>query len=360
MDNRLGGNFAGVGVLSGCHFIVPGFNCENESIKALTGTNSISEAWEYILPCGLNCVDKKIAIKVNFNNRDCTASNTHCPSYQVINALITQLIEQTDISTGNINVLDASRSIPSYWGNQLYSGVLQNYHEGSQDPNHCISGRTCLSRAITWADYVINMPILRTHGGAGVTLSLKNHLGSTEQPSTFHGSAPNYDFFKTDPGQNSLVQLNILPFIKNRTILVVADALYGLKCGGPNNESPDGSCGIKPYPNSIFLSTDPIAVDSVMIDYLESRGASFSSSRNPRVTYSVAAQAGLGNYETDSGFNYSLIDLIQCDNGICPGTGPVATPTSEPGVSFKELLAGWLGSVGDKNGDGKVNSLDWL
>ena len=157
------------------------------------------------------------------------------------------------------------------------------------------------------------MPLLRTHSYAKVSLSFKNHLGSVETPAVLH---PNIS--SADPAVNPLIRLNRHSYINNKTLLVVADGVYGLRAGGPT-DNPGGSRGItNPYPNSLFLSTDPVAVDSVMIDYLQNRGASWGTSE-PRNYLAAAASVGLGNFETNLSYRYTRIKLVRCTNGTCTG-----------------------------------------
>ncbi len=354
-------------------------NMLDEAVMAFTGEDTVGDAWRVILPCGSNCGGKKIAIKVNFNNDYGCANGLQCPTYQVVNALLRQLVEEAGISQSNIGLYDTSRSLSQYFT----IGVSQRYPDVLLNPQ-----KACVVAENIWgahfgcwlaeADYLINMPLLRNHASAGATLSLKNHLGSTDTPRNFHDHDGDGvgDFFETNPEENSLIQLNQHPFIRNKTILVVADALYGLKCGGPG-DNPDGSCGIKPYPNSLFLGVDPVAVDSVMLDYLEYRGTNFISYKNPRVTYRLVAEAGLGIYATscngaDCSFDYggTGIDLVRCTGGSCPrvspGPGCVPGDVNEDGVVDSSDLRFVLGNYSESlpNGcadqyeDGILNGLD--
>jgi uncharacterized protein (DUF362 family) len=376
----------------------------DQAIMGLTEQNSVSGAWTKLFQDrneknGLGQADykagEKIAIKVNFNNSwDC--DNNGCPVYQVVNAIIRQLVNK-GIPQADIGVYDTSRGFPDYFTQgirNIYPQVKLNPDQDSWPP--CTSSQGVLGANfgcfLTEAKYLINVPLLRTHGMAGVTLSFKNHLGSTGSPEKFHNM-----FFGTKKSTNSLVQLNSHSIIKNKTILVVADALYGLKSGGP-----DGFPNIRP--NSLFLSTDPVAVDSVMIDYLESIGGSIYNPNDPRITYRLAAQEGLGNYATscNSGscsldYQGTSIQLIKCPNAVCPGgttpiptstptptLRPTATPTPTPTPTYVKgdvnhsdgadavnlqdilmVLGNWMktpSSVAnyfDPLGDSKINSLDF-
>ncbi len=316
-----------------------------EALRALTGQSSAAQAWTWLFQHhNADGHDyrpgEKIAIKINFNNRHNYEQNYN-PSIQVIRALLRTLIDLKGVRQEDVIVYDTSRPFVDYQidGIRRYypQVVLNPDHPNGPDSYGCTGSSesvrgAALGQTLADATYLINMPLLRTHSAAGVTLSFKNHLGSTCQPRNFHGA-----FFNTSPETNSLVELNSHPYIRDKTILILADAIYGLRAGGPSGD-PDGSNGIKPYPNSIFASQDPVAIDSVMADYLESLDARMTPSGNdPRTYLRVAAAAGLGNHSTSCQngqcqFQYPNIDLIRCQQ-TCSGSPPVtttATPSPTP------------------------------
>ena len=86
--------------------------------------------------------------------------------------------------------------------------------------------------------------MLKDHSTAGVTLSMKNHYGSVDNPGAMHGN--NCDPF--------IAELNNAPDIKNKTKLIVLDALLGIYLGGPG-----GAPQFKP--NIIAMSYDTVAMD---------------------------------------------------------------------------------------------------
>jgi uncharacterized protein (DUF362 family) len=109
------------------------------------------------------------------------------------------------------------------------------------------SVNTRLSKLLTRTCHcMINLPILKDHGGAGVTLAMKNMYGVIHNPGDFH--ANNCCPYIAD--------LNSLPEIKNKFRLVVGDAMTACYEGGP---------GFKPQytwkHNGLMVATDPVAVD---------------------------------------------------------------------------------------------------
>ncbi len=95
---------------------------------------------------------------------------------------------------------------------------------------------------------LINMPILKAHTMAGVTISLKNHYGSFDNPRQYHGN-------DCDP---FIADINTADIIRKKHRLVVCDAVKVLFAGGPD--------WLQPYTsdfNGILVSTDPVALDAV-------------------------------------------------------------------------------------------------
>jgi uncharacterized protein (DUF362 family) len=326
----------------------------DKAMMTLTETNSVAEAWTAIFSHHNGGQDytpgETIAIKVNFNNNftNSNCDSSGCPVPQVSVALVRQLVEEKGISQSNIIFYDGTRDFASYFNNyfsSFYSGVQLNPTRSQTSSVSAGLTGVYFRQSLVDAKYLINVPLLRTHVRAGVTLSFKNHLGSIGPYDTGCPAGPQscpgpYSFHNGffDTLNNSLAILNSQPTIRDKTILVIADALFGKSSSGPT-----GTVDLRP--NSLFLSTDPVAADSVMIDYLESVGATIYqvNNNNPRTYLSVAASQGLGNYATscslgNCSFDYtgSGIELIRCEEGVCPETQPTATPT--PSLS---LFQGW-------------------
>jgi uncharacterized protein (DUF362 family) len=104
-----------------------------------------------------------------------------------------------------------------------------------------------LSKILTQrTNVMINVPILKDHEGAGVTIALKNMYGVIHNPNKCH---PN--------GCNPYVaDLNMLPAIRSKMRLTICDATTACYEGGP---------GFKPQyawqENALILSQDPVALD---------------------------------------------------------------------------------------------------
>ena len=121
----------------------------------------------------------------------------------------------------------------------------------------------------------------------GMTFALKNHFGTIENPDALH-----YPFTET------LAALNALPVIKDRTRLVVGDALEA--CLKYADYYPYWKADYTG--DSILVSHDPVAVDAVAGDYLgglmEAAGYEAGSTRQNVVNYTTAAtKLGVGASE---------------------------------------------------------------
>ena len=105
---------------------------------------------------------------------------------------------------------------------------------------------------------LINLPVLKDHDGAGVTIALKNMYGAIHNPNKYHPNG-------CDP---YVADLNMLPEIRSRMKLVICDATTAMYEGGP---------GFKPEhswkSNSLLVSQDPVALDSTGWQMIERKRA---------------------------------------------------------------------------------------
>ncbi len=118
-----------------------------------------------------------------------------------------------------------------------------------------------------YTDCLINMPVLKVHNSVGTCIALKNHFGSICNPSHFHG-------WQTGEMGKSIVELNALPAIKDKTRLVICDALWPQWDLGPIHAP-----GRRWKMNALIFSTDPLAVETVGTDLLEQKRKTISQLR---------------------------------------------------------------------------------
>lgn len=117
---------------------------------------------------------------------------------------------------------------------------------------------TRISKILTeMCSALINVPVMKDHGTAGFTGALKNHYGTISNPRDFHSNNC------TNPG---IPEINALPEIRSKQKLIIADALMGVFNGGPRWNRDY----MWPY-GGILVSTDPVAVDRVMLGILNEK-----------------------------------------------------------------------------------------
>lgn len=100
-------------------------------------------------------------------------------------------------------------------------------------------------QAILDSDVWINVPILKNHGGANLTISMKNHMGIVWDRGAFH---------KEDL-QQSIADICTLD---KKAVLNVVDAYRVMKSNGPRGKSAADIVLAK----GLFISPDIVAVDT--------------------------------------------------------------------------------------------------
>jgi uncharacterized protein (DUF362 family) len=104
-----------------------------------------------------------------------------------------------------------------------------------------------LSRILTQrCNVLINVPVLKDHDGAGVTIALKNMYGVIHNPNKYHPNGCN----------PYIADVNMLPEIRNRMRLTLCDATTAQYEGGPAYK-PEYSW----KQNALLVSQDPVALD---------------------------------------------------------------------------------------------------
>ena len=133
---------------------------------------------------------------------------------------------------------------------------------------------------------LINVPVLKDHDGAGVTIAMKNMYGVIHNPNKYHPNGCN----------PYIADLNMLPEIRSKMRLTICDATTACFEGGP---------GYKPEyswkNNAVIVSQDPVALDYTGWQIIERKRAEKGlktlegDSRAPRYIATAAdAQHRLG------------------------------------------------------------------
>lgn len=184
------------------------------------------------------------------------------------------------------------------------------------------------ARVFVNADHIINMPQLKAHSFmyvGGVTLGIKNHFGSvdfTEDASgtdTLHSMGSDYDYIEYF--YKILVDINNNPTFRDKTRLILGDGLIG-KPHSRIDAKLWESFGDNPS-EILFFGVDPVAVDSVMFDYLQRESSARGEAPREDMTLTYAASIGLGiaeHWNNDDDREYTQIDYVEIDldNEDCP------------------------------------------
>jgi len=272
----------------------------SKTLRELTGQSSDPNAWEALFKHFNNTRGRgdvgyqrgeQIVIKINMN-QDSGSTWTRgqgMPSPHVIYSVLNQLINIAGIPGSAITIYDASR----YIGDPIFNKVRSNPDADFQNirfvvssgrarngrvaatydtsnPLHTRAGIAYLPRCVTEADYLINMALLRPHSMYGVTLCAKNHFGSTYFPSGGGWTpSPLHNHGGRSKGMDTyqcLVNLTGHKHLHPKTLLYMIDGLYGAR-NQSSNVLKYVSFG-DDWTSSIFASQDPIAIDSVGLDFL--------------------------------------------------------------------------------------------
>ncbi len=325
-----------------------------KGLMELTRKTSAMQAWQTLLPDYQQ--GQKIAIKVNFNDAIMgggTKGYADNDNYvdalpQIINSVVKGL-KDIGVQESDIWVFDASRYITNRFRERInYSGIAyyDNHGNGndvqlaefnSNDPTAQIdftdSGYTRshkVTDVLINTNYLINIPILKRHGGTGITLSMKNHLGSID--GFFTGSNRMHRYFYLNGSNylsdvNPLVDINNNTNIKDKTILIIGDGLFGT---WPDNNEPPRQWDSfnQDSPNMMFFGVDPVATDSVMYDYLQREGSFDAKAEDILI---IAANSGMGvneRWNNENDREYTAINYVEVDTdtGLCKGCMTDNTP----------------------------------
>jgi Domain of unknown function (DUF362) len=131
-------------------------------------------------------------------------------------------------------------------------GIDSNFEK---DATEVMKTKINLGSILKNCDALINMPVLKSHMLSGITFALKNHYGSIFYPDLLHSS-----------DMREIAALNALPEIKDRTRLIIGDALAAnLRYANSFPYWQEDWIG-----DSIFMSFDPVAHDAMGLKLLTS------------------------------------------------------------------------------------------
>jgi uncharacterized protein (DUF362 family) len=168
---------------------------------------------------------------------------------------ICERLQESGVSPANIVIWDRDSTELERAGFHIRTGANQVQCFGTErvgfedDLQSWGSVGSRLSKILTrHCDVLINMPVLKDHDGAGVSIALKNMYGAIHNPNKFHPNG-------CDP---YVADVNMLPDIRSKLRLTICDATTACYDGGPSFK-PEFSW----RHNALIVSQDPVAVDTI-------------------------------------------------------------------------------------------------
>ena len=315
-------------------------NMVNNSIAALGGKDTAAEGWDNLFTAHNYAKNKnagytkgeKIAIKANINGSavfdDDTSGETRM-SYTnpvLLKALLQSLVEEAGAAPSDITVYDVSRLFPDYMVKMCTEGDLDGVNfvgrnNGIADKNAPINWSYSFSGAVnyipscvTQAEYVINLANLKGHS-YGITLCGKNHFGSFINGNAMRppeGANLHQFLTKNEMGIYSpLTDLTANYQLGGKTVLYMLDALVCAVSEGSSITAENSKWQQEPFNNdytsSIFVSQDPVAIDSVGADFLINEPAVINNNsvlrNNPNVENYLHEAGLVGNAPSGTVYN---------------------------------------------------------
>jgi uncharacterized protein (DUF362 family) len=214
----------------------------DRAMQTLCDRDHANEAWSKLVRPG-----DKVGLKVNALGGRGLSSNL-----QLVEAICGRL-QEAGIKASDIVVWDRDSDEMQRAGFRIAMGGngVQCFGTDRVDyePELVAHGSvgSRLSRILTQrSNVLINVPVLKDHDGAGVTIALKNMYGVIHNPNKYHPNGCN----------PYIADLNMLPEIRTRMRLTICDATTAQYEGGPAYK-PEYSW----RHNALIVSQDPVALD---------------------------------------------------------------------------------------------------
>ncbi|MCB9000052.1 MAG: DUF362 domain-containing protein [Bacteroidales bacterium] len=294
-------------------------NCNQEildsmltsGIRRVGGRADIKEAWDNIFKYFNNnhgrgnvgyTPGEKFAIKINLTNSCCnTAGPTRMDATpQMLIAILHQLVDVLGVPQSDIWLGDNYRKFRDEYYNKCHA-VYPNVHyvdgNGGSGREKTVPSSTqlmqfsdgistaSLPRHYVNATYFINIPCLKTHDSAGITLAAKNHQGSILSDKPENGNTPEtqsayymHPYYPDRVGDMHTYR-HLVDYIGHKelggkTLIYIIDGIWAGRSWEGYLEKWQMAPFNGDYPSSLFLSQDPLAIESVCYDFLLTEYAS--------------------------------------------------------------------------------------
>lgn len=273
---------------------------------------------------------QRVAIKCNMNGSGTFDDDTDGETSMsftnpvLLRSLLASLVEDAGVPADAVTVYDASRIFPTAMVELCTQGGLGGVRFVGRDavePDEgapiawslAFDGPDCyLPTCVTEADYLVNLASLKGHS-YGITLCGKNHFGSFYNGDTLRPpQTAGLHRFVSSPEMGAyspLVDFMVDPRLGGKTVLYLLDALVCATSEGASVTREAALWQQPPFDGgftaSVFASQDPVAIDSVGVDFL---------TNEPAVT-GANARAGRPGVE---GYLHEAAQVAAASGGVAP------------------------------------------
>jgi uncharacterized protein (DUF362 family) len=214
----------------------------DRAMQASFNVDSPLEAWKQVVRPG-----EVVGLKVN--SLGGRGNATHPELVEAITerlraAGITEIViwerQNSDLERARFKIVEHGQGLRCFGNDTLgFEDDLATFGQAGS--------RVC--RTLTQVcDAVINLPVLKDHGIAGVTLALKSMFGAIHNPNKYHSNC----------GDPYVADVNMLAPIRQKLRLHICDGLNAQYEGGPSFMPQ----WMWPF-NGLLVSRDPVALDYV-------------------------------------------------------------------------------------------------
>jgi uncharacterized protein (DUF362 family) len=258
-----------------------------EGVKQLLGAPSIPAAWKSIFS-----PSDFVGIKLS-----CLAGRMLSPHPEVVDGIVAGL-RLAGVKDENILIWErTNRELirAGFTINTSKKGVKCFGSDALEMPYDATiqfagSVGSCFSTILsTYCTALINVPVIKDHDLAGVTLAMKNLFGVIHNPNRYHDN--NCDPYVAD--------LSTHPYIKDKQRLVVCDGLLAQCHGGPSYKQ-QWAWNF----SGLIISQDEVAADAIGADIIEKKRKEMNlkplkEEGRPPKYIATAARLGLGENRLD-------------------------------------------------------------
>lgn len=271
------------------------------AVSRATEVSSVTAAWRKLFN-----PNDTVGIKVNCLRSAGKYLSSHP---ELVNCIVNGLVS-AGIPQGQIIVWDRYNSELQNAGYEINRDGRGVKYYGTDAEGVGYSSELLISGSVaskiskilsTYCTAIINVPVLKDHNIAGVTLSLKNFFGAINDPNKYH-----------DNINAAVADLNTSPLIKEKTKITICDALKAIYDYGPGYH-PQYTWDY----NGLLVSTDPVAIDQIGATIIEKKRAatglpSLAQAGRPPNYIAIAADAEhkLGTNEPEK------IELVHLELGV--------------------------------------------